>query len=74
MSREAHVRICEGLGVKFPRATRLGNFAGCRKLAVSRKNPQFRGLSKKVFHTSGSYNQLRSSLSRQLMHVLRAFC
>jgi len=24
MSREAHVWICEGLGVKFPRATRLG--------------------------------------------------
>ena len=22
MSREAHVRFCEGLGVKFPRATR----------------------------------------------------
>ncbi len=26
MNREAHVRICEGLGVKFPRATRLLNF------------------------------------------------
>ncbi len=25
MNREAHVRICEGLGVKFPRATRLHN-------------------------------------------------
>ena len=24
MSREAHVWICEGLGVKFPRATRRG--------------------------------------------------
>jgi len=24
MNREVHVRICEGLGVKFPRATRLG--------------------------------------------------
>jgi hypothetical protein len=23
MNREAHVRICEGLGVKFPQATRL---------------------------------------------------
>ena len=23
MDREVHVRICEGLGVKFPRATRL---------------------------------------------------
>jgi len=23
MSREAHVRFCEGLGVKFPRPTRL---------------------------------------------------
>ncbi len=23
MNREVHVRICEGLGVKFPRATRL---------------------------------------------------
>jgi len=23
MSRDAHVRICESLGVKFPRATRL---------------------------------------------------
>ena len=23
MSREAHVRICEGVGVKFPRPTRL---------------------------------------------------
>ncbi len=26
MSREAHVRVCEGLGVKAPRATRLNNF------------------------------------------------
>jgi hypothetical protein len=25
MNREAHVRICEGVGVKFPRATRLRN-------------------------------------------------
>jgi hypothetical protein len=25
MSREAHVRICEGRGVKFPPATRLVN-------------------------------------------------
>ncbi|MGA2465059.1 MAG: hypothetical protein ABSH06_12000 [Thermodesulfobacteriota bacterium] len=23
MNRDVHVRICEGLGVKFPRATRL---------------------------------------------------
>ena len=23
MNREVHVRFCEGLGVKFPRATRL---------------------------------------------------
>jgi hypothetical protein len=23
MSREAHVRFCEGVGVRFPRATRL---------------------------------------------------
>ena len=23
MSREVHVRICEGVGVRFPRATRL---------------------------------------------------
>ena len=23
MSREAHVRICEGVGVRFPHATRL---------------------------------------------------
>jgi hypothetical protein len=23
MNREVHVRICEGLGVRFPRATRL---------------------------------------------------
>ena len=26
MSREAHVRVCEGLGVKVPRATRLCSF------------------------------------------------
>ncbi len=26
MSREAHVRVCEGLGVKVPRATRLSSF------------------------------------------------
>ena len=25
MNREVHVRFCEGLGVKFPRATRLCN-------------------------------------------------
>ena len=25
MNREIHVRICEGLGVRFPRATRLLN-------------------------------------------------
>jgi hypothetical protein len=24
MNREVHVRICEGVGVKLPRATRLG--------------------------------------------------
>ena len=27
MSREVHVRVCEGLGVKVPRATRLSNDA-----------------------------------------------
>jgi hypothetical protein len=27
MSREAHVRICEGVGVRFPHATRLGSFS-----------------------------------------------
>ena len=26
MNREVHVRFCEGLGVKFPWATRLFNF------------------------------------------------
>jgi len=26
MSREAHVRICEGVGVRFPHATRLDYF------------------------------------------------
>ena len=26
MNREVHVRFCEGLGVKFPRATRLATF------------------------------------------------
>jgi hypothetical protein len=25
MTGDCHVRICEGLGVKFPRATRLRN-------------------------------------------------
>ncbi len=25
MSREAHVRFCEGAGVRFPRATRLND-------------------------------------------------
>ena len=27
MRRESHVRFCEGPGVKFPRATRLGDAA-----------------------------------------------
>ena len=26
MNREVHVRICEGVGVRFPRATRLRYF------------------------------------------------
>jgi len=30
MSREAHVRVCEGLGVKVPRATRLTGSEGVR--------------------------------------------
>jgi hypothetical protein len=30
MSREAHVRICEGVGVKLPRATRLSQSADNR--------------------------------------------
>jgi len=34
MNREVHVRICEGVGVRFPHATRLWNkerknFAAC---------------------------------------------
>jgi hypothetical protein len=33
MNREVHVRFCEGLGVKFPWATRL---AGPRKVGVPR--------------------------------------
>ena len=27
MNREVYVRICEGVGVKFPRATRLVSYA-----------------------------------------------
>jgi len=27
MSREAHVRICEGVGVRFPHATRRDSYA-----------------------------------------------
>ena len=27
MSREIHARICEGVGVRFPHATRLSHFS-----------------------------------------------
>ena len=37
MSREAHVRICEGVGVRFPRAT--------RRLNLLSKNSAFAFLS-----------------------------
>jgi len=28
MNREVHVRVCEGLGVRFPQATRLARIEG----------------------------------------------
>jgi hypothetical protein len=34
MSREAHVRVCEGLGVRVPRATRRAVFEADRKPVV----------------------------------------
>ena len=34
MSCEAHVRFCEGVGVKFPRATHLAIFAGSQRSAA----------------------------------------
>jgi hypothetical protein len=36
MNREIHVRICEGLGVKFPWSTRLFCFRGKQKLYLYR--------------------------------------
>ena len=40
MSGDAHVRICESLGVKFPRATRLaviiGGSSGCGARSTTR--------------------------------------
>ena len=38
MNREIHVRICEGLGVKFPWSTRLFCFRGKQKLYLYRAN------------------------------------
>jgi len=35
MNREIHVRICEGLGVKFPWSTRLFCFRGGQKLVTA---------------------------------------
>jgi hypothetical protein len=32
MRRESHVRFCEGLGVRFPRATRLASEGGPKML------------------------------------------
>jgi hypothetical protein len=32
MNREVHVRICEGLGVRFPRATRLKGIEASKNL------------------------------------------
>jgi hypothetical protein len=49
MSREAHVRICESLGVRFPWATRLLSAAGqdLLRIVVSnliRKKVYFSGI------------------------------
>ena len=38
MNREVHVRICEGLGVKFPWATRLESMFKCLKFLRYRNN------------------------------------
>jgi len=38
MSREAHVRICEGVGVKFPRSTRLCQVI-YKKVDITAMNP-----------------------------------
>lgn len=42
MSREAHVRICEGLGVRLPRATRL--FTRQPEIIRNKVNLPFRAL------------------------------
>jgi hypothetical protein len=40
MNREVHVRLCEGLGVKFPRATRLTPFQKAITTTISCSNPK----------------------------------
>ena len=57
MNREVHVWFCEGLGVKFPRATRLKGFRTAKK-PVSR-NPQF----------FMKYSGVRNAHSRLLVFV-----
>ena len=46
MSREVHVRFCEGLGVRFPRATRL--VVLCRSEFEAEVAMQMIGWSKQV--------------------------
>jgi len=40
MSREVHVRICEGAGVRFPRATRLVVTAPTREVLETHVRPR----------------------------------
>ncbi len=47
MNREVHVRICEGLGVKFPRATRL---SFCEAALVVVISLMMRGMTVPLFY------------------------
>jgi len=82
MSREAHVRFCEGVGVKLPRATHLILFGERRLLRVLdefvthyhwERNHQGLGneLIKPWIHpTHGTHVRCRERLVRRALEVL----
>ena len=59
MNREIHVRICESLGVKFPRATRLPLFEGSLNVQIS--NDLLKKLPKKNFYEEAKIIRIMST-------------
>jgi hypothetical protein len=67
MKREFHVRICEGVGVRFPRATRLRDGCTRRRLTVHQQIE-----SPESFQRRGNHNS-RSVWRAEVRHLNKTF-